>query len=404
MRRSQNQDSFKVMLANSDSQWERRGHFFMVADGMGAHAAGELASEMAVDNVPHLYAKYSENSPPEGLQRAIVEANAEIHHRGSMNADFHAMGTTASCLVLLPQGAMIGHVGDSRVYRMRGNTLHQLTFDHSLVWELRAANQIPEGDGGHNIPKNVITRSLGPNPTVQVDVEGPIPVELGDTFLLCSDGLTGPVDDREIAAILATMSPAEAAEALVHLANLRGGPDNTTVIIARVDAPEMCTANAKAPPLSIGRHDAPPTPPALWVAPVICLLVAIVLFLATQPVLAIALLLVGLGALGYVGVQRLKGAKGIQLNAQRRLGKGPYTQVEASGDATEAVRKMVKTLHERADEIGWDLNWQPVDQHLEESKSEPEEAGAHLSKAFRCLMTELRSFLSRQASDSAIEL
>ena len=232
MRRSQNQDSFNVMLAHTPEQWAKRGHFFMVADGMGAHAAGELASKLAVDNIPHLYSKYAGPSPPEGLRRAIIEANTEIHTRGQANADFHQMGTTTSCLVLLPQGALIGHVGDSRIYRLRGDVLHQLTFDHSLVWELRAMNQL-EGDA-HNVPKNVITRSLGPNPDVQVDIEGPLPVEEGDVYLLCSDGLTGPVEDPDLAAILSCMTPDDAAKTLVHLANLRGGPDNITVVLAKV--------------------------------------------------------------------------------------------------------------------------------------------------------------------------
>src|SRR5210317_1023397 len=107
MRRANNQDSHVVLLAEDERAWRQRGHVFMVADGMGAHAAGELASKLAVDHVPHLYRHYRELSPPESIQRAFVEANAEIHKRGLANADFRAMGTTASALVLLPQGALV---------------------------------------------------------------------------------------------------------------------------------------------------------------------------------------------------------------------------------------------------------------------------------------------------------
>ncbi len=135
------------------------------------------------------------------------------------------MGTTASALLLLPQGALTGHVGDSRVYRLRGKCLEQLTFDHSLVWEMSAAGQLPKNALPGFVPKNIITRSLGPHADVKVDLEGPYPLEAGDTFLLCSDGLSGQVSDEEIGALLHCLPPAEAAQVLVDLANLRGGPD-----------------------------------------------------------------------------------------------------------------------------------------------------------------------------------
>ena len=192
MRRATNQDNCNIVLASSESEWQQRGHMFIVADGMGGHAAGELASKLAADAIPHHYQKYQDLSPPEALQKAVMEANAEVHRRGQANIDFHNMGTTASVLVLIPQGALVAHVGDSRVYRLRGTRLEQVTFDHSLVWELRAAGQLSEESELSNaIPKNQITRSLGPNAAVAVDVEGPLPLQVGDTFLLCSDGLTG---------------------------------------------------------------------------------------------------------------------------------------------------------------------------------------------------------------------
>ena len=133
-------------------------------------------------------------SPQEALRAAVAEANAEIHQRGQNNPEFHNMGTTASSLAILPVGAVVAHVGDSRVYRLRQGVLEQLTFDHSLVWEMEASGHGDSGVWGQAIPKNVITRSLGPNASVEVDVEGPFPIEPGDRFLICSDGLTGLVE------------------------------------------------------------------------------------------------------------------------------------------------------------------------------------------------------------------
>jgi protein phosphatase len=192
---------------------------------------------LAAGGIPHTYHKLLDQAPPEALRQAVIESNAHIHGRGEANAEFHGMGTTTSVLVLLPQGAIVAHVGDSRVYRFRQGRLEQLTFDHSLVWEMTATGQLPAGDVANFIPKNIITRSLGPHAEVKVDLEGPLPLQAGDTFVLCSDGLSGQVKDEQIAAVLGAMSPSEAARALIDLANLQGGPDNVTVIVIRVAQP-----------------------------------------------------------------------------------------------------------------------------------------------------------------------
>jgi PPM family protein phosphatase len=235
MRRSNNQDSIGVFPTQDVAVWATRGHLLIVADGMGAHAAGELASKLAVDHISHNYFKLRDLYPPAALRQAIRDANNSIHAKGQSSIGFQGMGTTCSCLVLLPQGALVAHIGDSRVYRLRGDMLEQLTFDHSLVWEMAAAGQMSEADVPSYIPKNVITRSLGPHPTVHVDLEGPFSVQKGDKFLICSDGLSGPVNDEELGTILGCLEPHEAADTLVDLANLRGGPDNISVVIAQVD-------------------------------------------------------------------------------------------------------------------------------------------------------------------------
>ena len=174
--------------------------------------------------------------PEEALIRAYRDVAQQIHTKSKANRDFNGMGTTCSALVLGPEGALIAHVGDSRIYRTRDDVIDQLTFDHSLVWELRRKSGLPLDDDANdvNARKNVITRSLGPDPEVAIDIEGPIAVKPGDVFLLCSDGLSGQVRDPEIGLFCGHLPPNEATRALIHLANLRGGPDNITVIVVRV--------------------------------------------------------------------------------------------------------------------------------------------------------------------------
>jgi protein phosphatase len=234
MRRSNNQDSFRVLLAPSSEQWQRRGHVFVVADGMGAHAVGELASKMAVDSIPHTYHKLANLPCPQAIAKAVEDANTLIHNRGKANADFQGMGTTSTALVLLPEGAYIAHVGDSRAYRVRSGQVEQLSFDHSLAWELVRRRQMTVEQARAVVPNNVITRSLGPEPNVEVDVEGLHTVEPGDVFVLCSDGLSGQVSDAEIGAIARSLPAQAACQCLVDMANLRGGPDNITLIVVHV--------------------------------------------------------------------------------------------------------------------------------------------------------------------------
>ena len=248
-RRQNNQDSCAVALCTTQEEFEESGHIFVVADGMGGHAVGELASKMAADAVPHTFAKLRDRLPIEALRIAIEEANEAINERGSLNKEFLRMGTTCSTLVLCPQGAVIGHVGDSRVYRIRNRQIDQLTFDHSLVWEMIRSRRVHPKDAERLCPRNVITRSLGPEPQVNVDMEGPFPVEPGDIFLLCSDGLCGLLSDAEIGMIAGTLAPDEACRLLVNLANFRGGPDNITVVIVQAgELPEGVDIIYEMPP------------------------------------------------------------------------------------------------------------------------------------------------------------
>lgn len=236
MRRANNQDSYAIVRASKPEVWRKRGHVYMVADGMGAHAVGELASKLACDNIPHAYIKLKTESPSEAIVKAYREVGGIIHSKATANKDFQGMGTTCSTLVLLPEGALIAHVGDSRVYRIRRGQIQQLTFDHSLVWELVKHKHLSIDQAQRSVPRNVITRSLGPDPVVDVDVEGPYPAEVGDIFLVCSDGLSGSVTDPEIGAFAENFPPEDGCRYMTWLANLRGGLDNITTMIVRVGA------------------------------------------------------------------------------------------------------------------------------------------------------------------------
>ncbi|MFO0952225.1 MAG: protein phosphatase 2C domain-containing protein [Isosphaeraceae bacterium] len=234
LRRSNNQDSHAIVRASNPEVWRQRGHLFMVADGMGAHAVGELASKMACDNIPHTYTKAKGGGPTEAIVKAYKEVGGLIHSRATANSDFKGMGTTCTTLLLLSEGALVAHVGDSRAYRVRKRRIDQLSFDHSMVWELMRRKLLPPDEANIAVPKNVITRSLGPDPNVEVDVEGPLAVEPNDVYLLCSDGLSGQVTDPEMGVFAENFHPKDACRYLLSLANLRGGPDNITVIVLRV--------------------------------------------------------------------------------------------------------------------------------------------------------------------------
>lgn len=247
-RRSSNQDAMQVLPPASGSQYAQRGWLFVVADGMGAHAAGERASAMAVERVPVIYEQIAPRSPPLAMRRALESVNQEIHATGNASPELEGMGTTCTAVAILPRGALIGHVGDSRAYRIRKGIIHQLTRDHSLVWELEASAGMTAEQAAGAAPKNIITRSMGPHAAVDADLEGPHPVEDGDVYLLSSDGLTGQIADEEIGLFAGTLDPKEAAEALVGLTLIRGAPDNVTVLVVRAGPAEVSKVSASDRP------------------------------------------------------------------------------------------------------------------------------------------------------------
>ena len=152
-RRQNNEDACAVHLCPDRETWNQRGHLFVVADGMGGHAVGELASKIAVDTVPHTLDKLRQLAPAEALRASIEHANTAIHKRGTENHDFLHMGTTCTTLLLCSQGAIVGNVGDSRVYRIRQRHIEQLSRDHSLIWETMEQRNMSQRDAEQFCPR-----------------------------------------------------------------------------------------------------------------------------------------------------------------------------------------------------------------------------------------------------------
>jgi PPM family protein phosphatase len=212
---------------------------FIVADGMGGHAAGEVASEMAVQIVTRELTDVQSLKLGEislRVEEALKRANRAIYERTMTEVDKQGMGTTASVLLLSGSSYLIGQVGDSRVYLLRDGQLRQLTKDHSYVQEQVDAGYLTPEQARYHPYSNVITRCVGASDEVQPDTyRGQ--AKVGDLFLVASDGLTGMVDDRRLQQLLlARVTPERLVEALISEANGRGGLDNITAIVVRVMA------------------------------------------------------------------------------------------------------------------------------------------------------------------------
>jgi PPM family protein phosphatase len=225
-------DTGRQRNANEDSVFTRA-ELFVVADGMGGAQAGEVASKAAV---AAFEGELPPGPPERVLEQTIKVANRAIHKRAQSDPSLAGMGTTTTAAIVDPEAEEvgIGHVGDSRAYRLRGGKLERLTRDHSLVEEMRRKGQLTDAQAEDHPQRSIITRALGPEPEVEVDLQT-VPAQPGDVFLICSDGLTTMLDDEHIARILARASSMEAAvRTLVDEANRAGGRDNITVLAFRL--------------------------------------------------------------------------------------------------------------------------------------------------------------------------
>ncbi len=243
--RASNQDAWGEGRTASGAVW------MMVADGMGGHAGGETASRIAIETVSASLAG-GDDPPGAALCRAFEEANRAVYDESQRNPRVAGMGTTGVAVLVAPEGAFVANVGDSRAYRLRGAAFEQISLDHSLVAELQRRGVLTEEEARFHPRRNEVLRSLGVEHEVSVDLHE-LDLRPGDLFLLCSDGLSGVLRDEEIAEVLRRSTPAQAARALVDLANERGGPDNITVALARVpgEAPARPAQHRRISPLAV---------------------------------------------------------------------------------------------------------------------------------------------------------
>lgn len=214
---------------------------FAVADGMGGHAAGEVASQVAVEALGQAFDKIDVVTP-QGLQEAARQANRAVWDKAQADPDLRGMGTTLVAMALVDEDGAdedkvaVINVGDSRAYRLHQGRLEQLTVDHSLVQELVAEGRLEEEEAAYHPQRHVLTRALGVDPDVMVDVLGVTP-EAGDRFLLCTDGLVREIGDDQVASVLRRLDdPGDAARELVDQAKEHGGNDNITVVVVDVAA------------------------------------------------------------------------------------------------------------------------------------------------------------------------
>lgn len=236
-RREVNEDSFLILPRN---------HVWIVADGMGGHAGGQVASTLTIGTVGDALVRRLSDAEEKAespdpinvamvMEESVLEACHTVFDTAREQPELTGMGSTVTAMLVYGAEAWFGHVGDSRAYLVREGKIHQITEDHSLVQEHVAAGLITPEQARVSVIRNIITRSIGFERHVKVDV-GAVPLERGDLFLLCSDGLTGHVEDHELLEIIEGNKRGAVPRILIDLANSRGGEDNCTVILVAVTA------------------------------------------------------------------------------------------------------------------------------------------------------------------------
>lgn len=212
-------------------------NLYVVADGMGGHVGGQRASELAIQAVEQLVTEnikdIKADQAPQLLADALRAASKKIHEDTKIHPELKGMGTTTTALLIHQKEAIVAHVGDSRIYLLRESEMQQLSEDHSLVQEQYRAGLISAEQAKNSRFRNIITRSIGFEDDVDVDMMV-LQTEPGDVFLLCTDGLTTLAEDKEISEIILKNSRETAGQTLIDLANSRGGNDNITVVLVYV--------------------------------------------------------------------------------------------------------------------------------------------------------------------------
>lgn len=234
--RPNNEDVVACVVPTEGGGAAARGVLALVADGMGGHAAGEVAAAIAADTILRLYSEYEREGSPDGVLRAaFAAANEAIWRRGRADPACAGMGTTCTALALHEDAAFLAHIGDSRAYLLRAGRLQQISEDHSLVAQLVRDGALTPEQATRSPQRHVILRALGIEPAAEPTVwsQG-LPLRPGDVFVLCSDGLTDLIDDTTIGAIVGRLTPSEACEVLIDAALAAGGIDNVSVAVLAI--------------------------------------------------------------------------------------------------------------------------------------------------------------------------
>jgi len=231
--RENNEDKAEFYEPDDPGALAVRGSLYMVADGMGGHAAGQIAAELAIKKTLASYYSSTDENPGEALLAAMRAANSHVFQVAAAIPARAGMGTTLTALALVEGRAFVGHIGDSRAYLIREGQIRQITEDHSWVAEQVRSGSMTQEEAERSPYRNIITRCIGTQPDVEPELFVVETVPLVP-WLLCSDGLTGNVADYELLQIANDQSPSEACRQLVELACARGGSDNVTVLIVRV--------------------------------------------------------------------------------------------------------------------------------------------------------------------------
>jgi serine/threonine protein phosphatase PrpC len=233
--RENNEDSYLYWEPESEEEFHRKGRLAIIADGMGGYEGGQEASRIAVETVREVYGSAFRGDPQAALVEAFSVAHERIRAYAEEHPKFHGMGTTCTALVAVNRELYFAHVGDSRLYLIRGSEISRLTRDHSYVNRLVESGVVRSEDAETHPQRHILTAALGSGMEVATDVSPrAVLLEDGDTLILCTDGLWGLVNEAEVATAVRDKAPAESCAAMVKLALQRGGPDNITVQVLRV--------------------------------------------------------------------------------------------------------------------------------------------------------------------------
>jgi len=237
--RENNEDKFEYFMPEDHPTLASRGQIFLVCDGMGGHAAGQIASELTAKTFIDVYLHHPASDPSVAMAAGVAAANRFVCQVGQAIPARRGMGTTLSGLVLLQDKAYTVQVGDSRIYRLRQGELLMMTHDHTWVDEQIRAGVLTPEEAEHHPYKHVLTRAVGTEGEVVPDIELH-DLKPGDLFMICSDGVINHVGDDQIAEIMSEGAPSDIAWKLVGEALLGGGSDNTTVMVVRLDEIQEC--------------------------------------------------------------------------------------------------------------------------------------------------------------------